>query len=614
MGNVMKNPTNVFAGSVRARVLAGVAAAALTIGMLPAQAAIAADPPGMDSAVSSGERAALVSQDRGSEDSSDSGSSDGRFAHLLRKARWWGTVSAEEQRANPPVVQSSSGAYRGFEAMPGVDGFLGIRYGASPSGDGRWLPPVPAVAASDVQDAVAFGNTCPALASGDGPLSQTEDCLFLNVWRPTGISDQAKLPVYVYIHGGGLVGGSSNQVDMAEIVQRTGVIGVSINYRMGAFGFFSTPGLTDESGESGNYGFQDQQLALRWVQENAAAFGGDPARVTLGGESAGAWSVCMHLVSPGSQGLFAQAIMQSSAALCPTQTQEQAEALGSGLADRVGCSDGPTQPECLRGIDVERLLTEFGGGTPFPVRGTSTVPVDPREAIAAGDFQRVPILIGGNRDEGRTFSAGFVGAAQEQYVDFVRASFGELADPILARYPWPADADSYTAAYLVGAILTDSGLFLSAGSCVNLSLTNDLAEHVPTYSYEFAHRTGPGILPIPGYSWGAGHAAELAYFFPSFDQGVSITAQFDLGEQRLAWEMKRYWGGFVTSGEPNVTLQAKWPRFDRTERIMSLREAGKSKLISEASFREDHQCDFWDEHPPTLAPGGPAASASPSTP
>ena len=162
-------------------------------------------------------------------------------------------------------------------------------------------------------------GVCAQPSSGDGPGSISEDCLYINVQRPALGDTRQRLPVYVYIHGGGLTTGDGSYFDMGKIVRETGVIGVTFNYRLGVFGFLAHPGLTAEQGESGNYGFLDQQAALRWLRRNVAAFGGDPSRVTVGGESAGGWSVCAHLVSPGSRGLFAQAMIQSGS--CQTETR-----------------------------------------------------------------------------------------------------------------------------------------------------------------------------------------------------------------------------------------------------------------------------------------------------
>jgi para-nitrobenzyl esterase len=492
--------------------------------------------------------------------------------------------------ADPLVVQTRAGAVRGVRDH-GVDAFLGVRYAASPAGENRWRAPQPPEPWAGVRDATAYGNRCPAAASTNGPRSETEDCLFVNVWRPRGVSIRFPRPVYVFIHGGGLLNGSSNQADMAEIVRRTGVVGVSFNYRLGVFGFLSVPGLTAEAGESGDYGLMDQQAALRWVRDNIAAFGGRPGRVTVGGESAGGWSVCTHLVAPGSRDLLDGAMIQSGS--CPSRTQAEAEAAGEDVAATAGCPAGPDQVACLRAAPAGALIDALDA-PPLPVRGTAFLPQDPREAIAAGDFARVPVVIGANLDEGRTFAQGFIGADEAAYEAFVRSAFGDRAGDVLARYPWPADADRFTAAYLVGAIQTDAGLVAGIGGCSNLRLTRDLARFVPTWAYEFANRTGPGLVPIPGYVWGAGHAIELAYLFPSFDNGVPITPQFDAGERRLAIDMKRWWGAFARTGAPDVPAQASWPRFDRTGWTLSLRPGGRSALVPPSTLRREHRCAFWD--------------------
>jgi carboxylesterase type B len=490
----------------------------------------------------------------------------------------------------PPVVSTQSGAVSGVQA-DGVDSYLGIPYAAPPVGELRWSPPEPPASWDGVRAADAYGNRCPATESTNGPRSETEDCLFVNVQRPAGTTPEDRLPVYVFIHGGGLVNGSSNQADMAAIVAATGIVGVTMNYRLGLLGFLGHPELTARQGESGNYGLMDQQAALRWVQQDIAAFGGDPARVTIGGESAGGWSVCSHLVAPGSRGLFAAAMIQSGS--CPSRSQDAADAEGQVVAQAVGCAGFASAVACLRGKPVGELID---APTPIvpPVAGTPFLPSDPRTAIATGDFADVPVVVGATRDEGRTFMAGSIGWTREQYETWVRDAFVEEADAVLARYPWPADADEFTAAYLAGAISTDAGSAFGIGGCPNRALTRDLAAHVPTWAYEFAARTGPGLQPIPGYEWGAGHAAELAYLFPSFDNGVPIAPTFDAGEQQLAAEMKQYWGAFVRQGDPGVPGQAAWPSYGAEQVVLSLQPAGRSAAVPDAAVAEEHQCAFWD--------------------
>jgi carboxylesterase type B len=484
------------------------------------------------------------------------------------------------------VVVLDSGAVRGVRAG-GVESYLGIPYAAAPVGPLRWAPPRPAARWLGVRDATAFGPRCAALASTNGPRSESEDCLRVNVQRPVGARRGDRLPVYVFIHGGGLVNGSSNQMDMAQLVGRTGVIGVSINYRLGVFGFLRHPALPG----SGNAGFQDQQAALRWVRRNIAAFGGAPDRVTIGGESAGGLSVCIHLVAPGSRGLFSQAMIQSGA--CGTATPAQADAAGADLATAAGCA-GPAVAACLRSRSTAALLDASTAFTPAIVRDTPTVPVEARAAVRDGRFARVPLVIGANRDEGRTFTQALIGAGQARYTSLIRATYGSAAGPVLARYPWPAGADRFTAAYLAAAAGTDSGLGLGLGGCPGRMLIADLGRWTRTYAYEFDHRTGPGLTDLGGYVWGAGHAAELAYLWPSFDNGTPIAPLFDAAERRLSRDMSRYWGVFVRTGRPAARGLAGWPAYGPTRRLLSLRAAGRSTTITAAAYAAEHRCDFWD--------------------
>ncbi|WP_231116590.1 carboxylesterase/lipase family protein [Motilibacter rhizosphaerae] len=491
-----------------------------------------------------------------------------------------------------PVVTTASGAVRG-SSSGGVDAFLGIPYAAAPTGALRWKPPQPATPWPGTRDATAFGNPCPVLPSTNGPRSETEDCLVINVWRPAGVQAGARLPVHVFIHGGGLVNGSGAQNDETKLVHDTGVIGVSFNYRLGVFGFLGLPALTSEGGESGNYGFLDQQAALRWVQANIARFGGKPGAVTIDGESAGGFSVCGHLVAPGSRGLFKRAMIQSGS--CPSITQARAEANGAAFAAKTGCAAGDLS--CLRGLPVATLLDASSSFGPSFVSGTSTFPVAPKDAVAAGQFARVPILVGANRDEGRTFAQGFIGQGQSAYLAWVNGTFGSNAPAVLAHYPWPATSDQFTAAYLVAAVETDSGILAQIGGCGLRDVVRTFAQWTRTYAYEFDNRTGPGLVQIPGYVWGAGHAAELAYIWPSFNNGTPIAPLFNAGEQQLANEMTQYWGAFTKNGRPRVAGLPSWPRYDHRGSMISLRPAGASTTINDSTFSAEHQCSFWNSLP-----------------
>jgi carboxylesterase type B len=505
-----------------------------------------------------------------------------------------GLVAAPAAAGDSGVVMTDRGAVRGA-ATSGVERFLGIPYAAAPTGALRWAAPQPRAAWSGVRDATLFGNPCPVLPSTNGPRSETEDCLVVNVWRPTATAARHRLPVHVFIHGGGLINGSGAQNDESKLVRETGVIGVSFNYRLGVFGFLRTAGLAAENPDAGNYGFLDQQAALRWVRRNIAAFGGRTDRVTIDGESAGGWSVCGHLVSPGSGGLFSRAMIQSGS--CSSQTPARAQERGTAYAAGAGCSNPATAVTCLRAAPVGTLLDASSTFAARFVSGTPSFPVAPATAVAAGEFRRVPLVIGANRDEGRTFAQGFIGADRAAYEQFVNAIFGDRSADVLAHYPWPATSDRFTAAYLVGAIETDAGLIAGIGGCTNRGLTTTFARWTRTYAYEFAHRTGPGLTQIPGYVWGAGHAAELAYIWPSFNNGTPIAPLFNADERRLAREMVQYWGAFTKDGRPRVISQVSWPRFGKHGATLSLEAGGGSTVITQATYNTEHQCDFWATMP-----------------
>jgi len=488
-----------------------------------------------------------------------------------------------------PVVRTEAGALRGTQDAR-VDSFLGVPYARPPVGALRWQAPGPVQRWSGVRDATEFGNRCPAAASTNGPRSETEDCLYLNVFRPTGTRPGQRLPVYFWIHGGGLVNGSSNQHDGSLIVRLEHVVVVSINYRLGVFGFLAHPALTAEAGQSGNYGLLDQQAAMQWVRRNIGAFGGNPRDVTIGGESAGGFSVCAHLSAPGSRGLFDGAIIQSGS--CPSQTTAQGETAGTSIATAHGCTDSATAVACLRARSPGQLID--GPQYASFVHGGPVLPESPDAAVRAGRFVRVPMIIGSTRDEGRTFLRGNIGMTEAQYVAFVRAAFGAQADAILARYPWPANADQFTPAYLTAAIFTDSGRIAGLGGCPTLRFIRDVAAYTRVFGYRFDHRTGPGLTPEPvGYEWGAGHAAELAYHWPSFDNGTPIAPTFDAAERRLAVDMVHYWGAFVRTAQPRAPFAAPWPSYNRAATIQSLRAGGRSVPVPVNVMGTEHNCDLW---------------------
>ncbi|GGM11220.1 carboxylesterase/lipase family protein [Nakamurella endophytica] len=504
------------------------------------------------------------------------------------------------------VVRTDKGVVRGAVSY-GVEGFLGIPYAAAPVGRLRWQPPQPAAKWKGVRSAASFGSQCPQGVGLDSEFGSTdENCLFVNVQRRVGTRSDAKLPVYVYIHGGGFVTGSGENLN--KVVADTGVIGVSLNYRLGALGFLSVPGLTRAQGSSGNYGLLDQQAALQWVQRNIARFGGDPRRVTIGGESAGGFSVCYHMVSPGSRGTFSQAMVQSGG--CPSRTQQEAETTGAAVAAAVGCADPATAVACLRRVPVSRLLTAPSAGA-SAVRGTRFLPVDPAAAVRSGRFAHVPTVVGSQRDEARSFYQDSIGWTEQQYVAWVRSTFPRDAAAVLAHYPWPATSNRTTAPYLMSAVATDSGVlgatldatgrirYPGLGGCGTRELRVEISRYSRTYAYEFAHRTGPGWTDVPGYQWGAGHATELNYLFPQ--HGITTESEyhnFGPAEFGLADQMVAYWGSFVRHGDPSTRDQPWWPHYKPVDLglTLSLRAGadGPTRLTTDEQYSAEHQCGFWD--------------------
>jgi carboxylesterase type B len=492
--------------------------------------------------------------------------------------------------AEPPVVRTTAGAVQGI-SVDGVDNFRGIPYARPPVGDLRWRPPAAVTAWPGTRDATRFGGSCPALAGSNGPLSLTEDCLFVNVFRPTGTAATDARAVLAFVYGGGLRDGSSNQYEGALIAQRTGVVVVTLNYRLGAFGFLGDAALTRESGESGNYGLQDQQAALRWVRDNIRAFGGDPAKVTLGGESAGAFSTCAHLGAPGSRGLFRAAIMQSGA--CGSRTLAEAEGAGRAVATTLGCALVETDLRCMRAASTQAILNAAQRMQVGFSRGTPTLPVDPRAALTSGRAATVPVLFGANLDEARTFTHIATGWTRLQYETLIRSLSEDLGARVLAAYPWPANATSFTAPYLLGAVFTDDGPIIEVGGCATRRLAADIARRGTTFAYEFAHRNGPGLMSQPaGYVAGAGHAAELPYLWPSFHNGTPVAPTFAAAERQLSDHMLASWGAFVRTGAPG-DAQA-WPAYAGGRQVRQLLPGTTSRVANDRAYTTTHQCGLWD--------------------
>jgi para-nitrobenzyl esterase len=443
-----------------------------------------------------------------------------------------------------------------------------------------------------VRDALTWGPGCVQEPSprAESP-SFGEDCLNLNVWAPR---DTAAAPVFVFVHGGGFNLGASASVslDGRYLAAEQGLVVVSMNYRLGPFGFLAHPALAaEEPGHpySGNWGIEDQRAALAWVQANIAAFGGDPGNVTLAGQSAGGISVCVHLASPASAGLFHRAVLQSGPCLDGLPVREVAEAQGLEFAKALACDTAADVPACLRSKGTDAVQSAlalkqgyfFGPGALWePVVGGPDLPGQPRARVASGDFAKVPILAGSNGDEGSLlrFLAFPGGVDAARYETFVKTVFLILAGQVLERYP-AASYESPTKA--LDALLGDF-VFVCP---TRRTLRAAAGAKVPVRAYRFLH--APGFLPLPGA--GAYHTAELPFVFHSLPDWFSFTTEQD----SLAKAMGGYWARFARTGDPGTESGMAWPAYDAGDD----RHLVLDLTLGTATGYSGDACDFWDGLP-----------------
>lgn len=466
-------------------------------------------------------------------------------------------LAAPAAAASAPVVQAPAGALRG-EALPGVVAFRGIPYAAPPVGQNRWKPPVPAAAWKGVREATKFGPACHQPVSRPGSIyaeslgSMSEDCLSLNVWAP---ADARGAPVMVWIHGGALTTGAASQgmYDGAALARR-GIVVVSINYRLGVLGYLAHPDLSAESpdGVSGNYGLLDQIEALRWVQRNIAAFGGDPARVTIAGESAGALSAMYLMASPRARGLFHGAILQSAYMISTPELRgkgsgdEPAEAVGLRVADALGARGLPR----LRALDAAELVNRapLVGYVPWGTVDGKVLPRQLVEVFDRGEQAPVPILAGFNAGEIRSLRfllppAPADGAA---YTALIRRNYGPLADAWLELYPASDVGESMLAT-------TRDALY---GWTAERLALKQAAIGQPSFLYLFDH----GYPAADALGLHAFHAAEIPYVFGTMDRAAPAWPRppATAAEQAFADAMAGYWASFVRTGRPAASGAAEW--------------------------------------------------------
>ncbi|HEY9412989.1 MAG TPA: carboxylesterase family protein [Jiangellaceae bacterium] len=500
------------------------------------------------------------------------------------------TVDLDSGRIRGTVTDE----YRSFEGVP---------YAAPPVGDLRWAPPEAVEPWEGTRDAVEPGNLCPQEATQYADsASLNEDCLYLNVTVPRGVESDRPRPVMVWIHGDGVVGGGEF-FDGRPLATTGDVIVVTVNYRLGLFGAFGHPDLPD----GGTFGLQDQQAALRWVQRNAEAFGGDPDNVTVFGESYGALSVSAHLTSPAAEGLFDRAIVQSGMALSDLpagalnpglealdwhgwRSAEETAAVGASVAGELGCADPSTALACLRAKPVAELF-EY----PQIMRifqpwtfGNETLPVVPAQAIRDGDSHEVPVISGSTKDEHRIFVGFFFDllgtpVTAEQYPQLLATTFGDDAAAVEAEYPLTG-FESPSIAW--ATVMTDR--MWATFTFEQNQLFSDRAE---TYAYEFADTEAPMYVPFPDtLPPGAYHAADVPYLFPG-EEFADATPE----QRELSTTMMTYWANFATDGDPNGTDLPEWTAFDTADRVPYVQSLGPgSGAIGAVDYAAAHRLEFWD--------------------
>jgi para-nitrobenzyl esterase len=505
----------------------------------------------------------------------------------------------------PGVAPTTSGTLAG-ELAGETYAFRGVPFAAPPVGDRRFKPPEPAACWEGERPAVAFGSACPQWEKG--AVAGDEDCLTLNVWTPKGYTDADKRPVLVFVHGGGHQQGSSSQklsdgqplYDGRRFVEKSGAVMVTINYRLGPLGFLAHPALSaaDPNRSSGNYGTLDQIEALKWVKANIARFGGDPARVLVFGESAGAVSVCRLVVSPLARGLFAAAVMESGA--CVATPLARAEQNGAAAIKAIGCDTAADPVVCARQVPAAKMIelavpekidiSAVGRMSYDGVVDGWAVPAAPIELIGQGKHNKVPIIVGANTAE--TGSAVPAVASEDQYKQMVSAMLlplgGQaLVDAALAQYP----ASEYPTPRAAYVALTSDVKFVCTARKAARAFAKAQAE--PVYRYVFSHVAENASATVRAL--GAVHGSELPFVFGN----VYIATQAgpytpSPGDLAVVDAFNGYWSRMAAAGDPNGGGALAWPRYDATS-DQSLRIAGTPAV--EAGHRAK-QCDFWDSVAP----------------
>ena len=520
-----------------------------------------------------------------------------RFA-IIGSVFMFSAVYAEDICREP--VSTAQGLVVGasVDGLP-VCAYKGVPYAAPPVGNMRWRAPQPPPQRKDVLTATAFSPKCAQAKSfldrfEDKKTIRSEDCLYLNVWRP---KKSGKYPVMVWIHGGGLVmgKGSSDLYWGDRMAAQKDVVVVTINYRLSVFGFLALPALSaeDANGSSGNYGLQDQIEALKWVRENIAAFGGDPANVTIFGESAGGWSVCNILASPLAEGLFHRAVMESGGCDA-TKTVQEGYADGETFLKRFKCSKDDVL-SCLRFKSAQEIL-KGEGGIPenvltgpvkfvwLPKEDGRVLKETPIEALRNGRYNKTPLIVSSNRDEIKLLVMTMPGirhAPKCVYKLYVRKVYGdETLKSIERLYPYKNYGRS------TDAILDALGDMNLGCKCFDAAEAARVFDQ-PVYYCRFDYDDHK----YPHYL-GAGHSVEIPFVFGSLDRslGKFILSKKDAIKARpLSDAMMSYWTNFAKAGNPNAHGLLEWPVYKLPTR---------GRMIFDLPMRVENannveKCEYW---------------------
>lgn len=488
-------------------------------------------------------------------------------------AGWMALAVAAQAQAHgrAPEARIDSGVVRGvpLTGLPQGGEFLGIPYAAQPVGALRWRAPEPAPHWSGVRAATVWGPACMQRPStwlpemlGVREMPTSEACLYVNVWTPE-LDPAKKLPVLVWIHGGGNVEGSGEWPEgLGPTLAQTGIVVVSLNYRLGAFGFFASPGLNGESRHqvSGNYGNLDQIAALKWVRRNVAALGGDAQRVTIAGQSSGSEDVCLLMASPLARGLFEGAILESGTCVDSVYPKLKEEEASDGhLLGDLGVTAGPDALEKLRAIPAERILetaAKDGNLDLGPTIDGWMLPEQPGITFARGQQARVAVMVGTNEEEVSIFASPIVGATAyrpktvAEYHAWLQRGFGsDVAARVFAAYPAQTDGEV-------------PGVFRTMFSDYDFAFSAWLlARDTPqtgksAYLYRFTY-VGAG----PFAKLGAFHSEELMFLSRHF----WTTWVHQPGDAALSRTLVGYWSDFVKTGDPNGGGLPEWPEFRSSE-------------------------------------------------